>query len=149
MTRPVESIAGHEMVSKAARQLIEHDLRLLVVVSDEGHAIGTISERDIVGVIAAGQDATRHRVHDVAHGEVEAVSPDDDVEVAARRMGELGIRRLPVCHNGELVGIVALEDLVPGHLSATGIVEAMRRRHGRVAVTPKRHFIRLGRSHAA
>ena len=150
MTRPAESIAGHEMLPQAARQILEKDLRLLVVVSDEGHAIGTISERDIVTVVAQGQDPTRHRVSDVATKDLQAIDPSDDVDTAARRMGELGIRRLPVCHDGELVGIVALEDLVPGHLGVSGILEGLHRRASATPRVPRRHrFAHFRKSHAA
>jgi CBS domain-containing protein len=150
MSRPAESIAGHEMLSQAARQILDKDLRLLVVVSDEGHAIGTLSERDIVTVVAQGQDPTRRRVSEAANSDVQAIDPGDDIETAARRMGELGLRRLPVCHDGELVGIVALEDLVPGHLGAGGILEALHRRRSSNGATPRRHhLLHFGRAHAA
>lgn len=131
MRAPVETIASHELLPAAARTLCEHDLRLLVVISDEGHAIGTLTDRDIVRVVGAGQDAARERVGDVCTSEVITISPDDSVEVAASLMGQHGIRRLPVCRDGELVGIVALDDLAPDHLQTEGILRAIAAEGGR------------------
>lgn len=125
MRTPVETIAGHELTPAAARAMCEHDLRLLVVISDEGHVIGTITDRDIVRVVAAGQDPTRHRVAELCADIVYSVTPDDDLATVARVMGEHGVRRLPVCRDRELVGIVALDDLAPGHLTEEGILRAM------------------------
>lgn len=44
--------------------------------------------------------------------EVQAISPDDDLKEAARRLLETGARRLPVLSNGKLVGIVTVRDIV-------------------------------------
>jgi CBS domain-containing protein len=125
MQPAVETIEGHELLTAAARCLCEHDLRLLVVISDEGHAIGTVTDRDIVRLVASGQDPTRERVADACSTDLLVVAPDDGLEAAAKLMGEHGVRRLPVCEDGRLVGIVALDDLAPEHLSTEGILRGI------------------------
>jgi CBS domain-containing protein len=40
------------------------------------------------------------------------VAPDEDLEVAARRMAELGVRHLPVVDGGRLVGVLSMRDLL-------------------------------------
>jgi len=55
---------------------------------------------------------TKVRVKDVMSGDVVAVSPDESIFDAAEKMDEHDINRLPVVHNGRLVGIIARSDLV-------------------------------------
>jgi CBS domain-containing protein len=43
---------------------------------------------------------------------VYTIGPDEDASAAMKRMGELGIRRLPVVDGGNLIGILSREDLV-------------------------------------
>ena len=43
---------------------------------------------------------------------VYTIGPDEDASAAMKRMGELGIRRLPVMDGGNLIGILSREDLV-------------------------------------
>ena len=53
--------------------------------------------------------------------EVPAISPDDDLKEAARRLLEAGARRLPVLSNGKLVGIVTVKDIVYRAIATTNI----------------------------
>jgi CBS domain-containing protein len=51
---------------------------------------------------------------------VTTVSPDDDLQTAARRMLERGHKRLPVVAAGRLVGIVSRRDLLGPAASEDG-----------------------------
>jgi CBS domain-containing protein len=81
-------------------------------VYDERKLIGIVTERDLTAAIAEGIDPAITRVVEYMTEEPVTVAPDDDLEVAARRMAELGVRHLPVVDGGRLVGVLSIRDLL-------------------------------------
>jgi CBS domain-containing protein len=72
-----------------------------------------VSDRDItVRAVAEGRSPRDCTVGDVMSSDVKYVYDDETVNLAARVMGELQVRRLPVLNRDKrLVGIVSLGDL--------------------------------------
>ncbi len=84
----------------------------IVPVWDEDHMAGVITDRDIVvQCVAAGVDSKKCHVSEFMTANPVTVSPETDLEEAARMMGSEQIRRLPVVENGKLVGIISLSDI--------------------------------------
>jgi CBS domain-containing protein len=84
----------------------------VLIVDDEGHVDGIVTDRDIaVRLVADGRDPAVTTARDICTSSPVTISPDDDVSTAARFMRELAVRRLPVSQDGRLVGIVSLGDL--------------------------------------
>ena len=110
MTTPVETTAPDATAGEAARLLEEADVGSLVVC-DGDDAVGIITESDVVGLVARDVDAELVRVADAMSTDLVTVRPDDAIEEAARLLVENDIRRLPVCEDGRLVGIVTTTDL--------------------------------------
>jgi len=81
-------------------------------VYDERRLIGIVTERDLTAAIAEGIDPAATRVVEYMTEQPVTVAPDDDLEVAARRMAELGVRHLPVVDGGRLVGVLSMRDLL-------------------------------------
>jgi CBS domain-containing protein len=82
-----------------------------VVVCDNGHPVGVITDRDLaLAVVAdqvdAGDVAGTHASRPLVTGEVEM-----DIEEAVALMIQHRIRRLPVTEGETLVGIVTIDDL--------------------------------------
>ena len=82
-----------------------------VVVVDRDRPVGVITDRDLaLAVVADGIDpsspASEHMTRPLVTGQAEM-----DIEEAAALMVEHRIRRLPVMEDGELAGIVTLDDL--------------------------------------
>jgi CBS domain-containing protein len=46
------------------------------------------------------------------------VAPDDDLDVAAQRMAEFGVRHLPVVDGNRLVGVLSMRDLLATHATS-------------------------------
>lgn len=83
-----------------------------VVVLEGGKAAGIVTDRDLLErVIAEGKDGST-RAADVMSKPLRAVGPEDRLERVIGVMAERGIRRVPVVRNGELVGIVSLDDVL-------------------------------------
>ena len=64
--------------------------------------------------LAAFKDVETRPVDDIMTREVHAVAPDEPVERAIRLMVQFKIHRIPVLHEGRLVGIVTRGDVLRG-----------------------------------
>jgi CBS domain-containing protein len=82
-------------------------------VVDGERLVGILTDRDItVRAVAEGRELATTLVDDVMTREVVFASEDQEVDEAARIMGQRQIRRLPVVDRDQrLVGIVSLADL--------------------------------------
>ena len=108
----VISVGADEPVTAAARLLKQQNIGSVPVCGDDGSVRGIVTDRDIVlRCVAAGADPEALRVRDVMTPGVVTVSPYDDIGTASRIMAESQIRRLPVCQDGALVGMLSLGDL--------------------------------------
>ncbi|MEU6577950.1 CBS domain-containing protein [Streptomyces sp. NPDC046805] len=83
----------------------------VVLVMDEDEAMGLVSDRDlVVGAVADGADPRQMTVAQVVRGDLLTVDADDDVTHAAGAMREHEARRVAVVEDGELVGLLCLDD---------------------------------------
>ena len=134
MTRQVVTIARDSSIVEAARLMLEHKVSGLPVVDAAHHVAGIVSEHDLLRrreidkdkkqshwlqlmIDRAGLADESARFHDRKVDEVMTanpitVTPTSSLGEACRLIEERGIKRLPVVHNGELVGIIARADLV-------------------------------------
>lgn len=83
-----------------------------VVVGDEPRPTALMSERDVVRVVATGQDPAAVAARDLASTHLIWCESDDTVEQAALRMTDHSIRHLLVEQDGVLVGIISARDLL-------------------------------------
>jgi len=97
----------------ATQLMWENDCGILPVL-DGGRVIGVITDRDVC--IALGtRDTPASRIHasSVISPRLFVCSAEDDVQDALAKMASERVRRLPVIgEQGELVGIVSLDDIV-------------------------------------
>lgn len=113
MTRNVEVIDSEASVREAAQKMKSLDVGPLPVLEGQ-RLVGMLTDRDItVRAIAEGRDPNQTKVKDIVTPDVIYGFEDQDVNEAARLMGDRQIRRLVVLnHEDRLVGIVSLGDLV-------------------------------------
>ena len=98
-------------VTDAARVMKDRDIGD-VIVRDDGHVCGIVTDRDIVvRVLAEGRDPESTKVGEVCSDQPVTLPPDADVSEAVKVMREKALRRLPVTQDGKPVGIVSLGDL--------------------------------------
>ena len=113
----VHSVAPGATLHEAAGLLTRHRVGALLVLED-GEVVGILSERDIVTCVAAhGADALTRSVCDAMSADVVSCAPTDTVEQLMGTMTERRIRHLPVVHDGSLVGIVSIGDVVKRRLA--------------------------------
>ena len=88
-----------------------------------------LTDRDLViTCIAAGMDARECKAREFMTGSPIAVTPDTDIEEAARIMGQEQIHRLPVVDGEDLVGMVSLGDISMALASNDNLVAQTLRR---------------------
>ena len=129
MTREVVTIGPEADLRDVARILVANSISGLPVCGAKRELLGIVSEGDILvkeggprdetgllrrlrGSTATSEKARALTVKDAMTAPVVTISPYAPVAEAARRMSDLGIKRLPVVRKGELVGIVSRTDLV-------------------------------------
>jgi CBS domain-containing protein len=115
--REVIIVARDTSVAEAARLMREQHVGDVVVVAEEAgqrRPIGIVTDRDVVvEVVAAGLDAAKLSVEEIMVQDLATVQENTGVFEAIIFMRDKGVRRLPVVgKEGELIGILALDDLI-------------------------------------
>ena len=112
MSRDVKIASPQDTLRHAAQLMKEIDAGALPV-GENDRLVGMLTDRDItIRAVALGKAPETCHVREVMSPDVNYVYEDESLEDAARKMGELQIRRLPVLNRDQrLVGIVSLGDV--------------------------------------
>lgn len=111
MTTNVKACSIHDSITTAAKIMRDVDCGS-VPVCEGNKVIGIITDRDIViNMVAEGKDCNSIHCHDCMTTDVITCTPNTDIHECADIMAQHQIRRIPICENGELKGIVAIGDL--------------------------------------
>lgn len=112
MTTDVETVQLDSSLEEVASIMKIENVGAIPVVDEDDDLVGIITDRDIVlRCVADGKDPAETHVEEVLSHELETVEPDVDIDEAAQLMADKQIRRLPVCEDGELVGMLSIGDL--------------------------------------
>ena len=112
-TRPL-ILSGSSPASDAARLMRQHDAGAVLVVDDDDLR-GIFTERDVsFRVIAAGYNPQQVTLEKVMTPDPRTVKAGDTVLSALEIMEAGHFRHLPVADNGEMVGVVAMRDVLYG-----------------------------------
>ena len=126
MSDHIVTVGLREPVSAAARLLKQYNIGAGPVCDDRGSLRGMITDRDIaVRCVANGLSASETKTGDIMTRGVITVNDNAHIGEAARLMADAQVRRLPVCHNGLLVGMLSLADLARNTDCDTEAAEAL------------------------
>jgi len=114
MTRKVHTIHPGASAQEAARLLSQEHISGAPVVDANAKVIGIVTEADIISKV----NREGLCVADIMSHEVIAVGEETAVSEIAMLFAEHKIKRVPVLHDGKLVGIVSRADIV--HAVAQG-----------------------------
>lgn len=117
MSTRIHTTEPEATVQSAAQLMRKHDIGMLPVVTREGRAVGTITDRDIaIRGVADGMAPAHGKVLEAMTPGVEFCYEDDNIEELAKSMGDKKVHRLIVIDRGTkaLKGIVSLTDLATG-----------------------------------
>ena len=108
----VESVEPGAKLSAAIKRLVERKIGALLVM-DKGHMEGILSERDIVRVLGErGAQVLDEPVSAVMTRKVVFCKPSDTVSAIMEMMTLGKFRHLPVIHDGSVVGLISIGDIV-------------------------------------
>jgi CBS domain-containing protein len=108
----VHSISPDASVLEAIARMAERGIGALVVV-EGGKLIGILSERDYTRkVVLLGRRSQDTKVREIMAPPVVEATPEDTVATCMRLLTESRARYLPVLHEGAVVGIVSMGDLI-------------------------------------
>ena len=114
-SKPIDaifSITKGTTVFQALELMAEKNIGAVLVLEDE-ELIGIFSERDYARkVILMGRASRDTLIGDVMTDKVITVETDQKIEDCMQIMSDKHIRHLPVNRNGELVGIISINDIV-------------------------------------
>ena len=112
-SREVDIANYDESVLDAARRMRDRQVGALVIV-DGMTPVGVLTDRDLtVRVLAAGLDPPATRVSQVMTPSPTTIREDESIQTGLGYMRSGRFRRLPVVgHDGRLVGILALDDVL-------------------------------------
>jgi acetoin utilization protein AcuB len=120
MTHEPVTIAPAANVSQALDAMIELEFHQLPVLSEQGHLIGIINQRDCQRALGLDPWCGPNTRSSGSHAEVRhymrpapiVVEPRTPVQEAARLMTIHHLRCLPVMRDESLVGILTVSDLL-------------------------------------
>ena len=108
-----------------SRALLVEALRLMkmrdsdhVVVTEADVPVGMVTDRDVVR-FAGGGESLQTPLAYLMTRVVHFISPEQPLQQAARRMAELGVRRLLVAEDGRLLGVVTRHDIAVSYTHLT------------------------------
>jgi CBS domain-containing protein len=109
----VISIDPEASVTEAIVRLVQNNIGSLPVVDGEGRLVGMFSERDALrSVHHHGESSCGMHVTQLMSGNPVTCNLDDDVNEVMGKMSERRIAKVPVLHEGKLVGIVSVGDVI-------------------------------------
>jgi CBS domain-containing protein len=107
---------GHTVL-ETVRAMVEHNIGAVPVVHN-GRLVGIFSERDLMKrVVAEGVDPRSTCLAEVMTDDPLTVNMNEELESCLTLMRRHNFRHLPVCHEGQLVGIISLRDILLHDLS--------------------------------
>jgi CBS domain-containing protein len=121
MSRDVVTATSSDTILAAAAKMSENNVSCVVVV-DDGHVTGILTQKDVLqGVAAEEVDFHLQKVSKRMSSPVEVISAGWSVMDAGKFMESKGIKRLPVAKGRKLVGIVTQSDITRGLISLTSL----------------------------
>ena len=111
MNKEVITLDGNASAKKAAEIMAQEDVSALII-TDEGKAVGILTERDILKrIVAEDKNSINTKAKEIMSSPLVTIGPSVDLDEAAHLMFEKKIKNLPVIHENRLIGLVNLNDI--------------------------------------
>lgn len=129
MKTNVKCVEIDDTVTDAAALMKQAGVGFLPVCDANGLPLGVITDRDIVvRVIAEGRDPNTCSVAGAMTLETISCGPDDDIEVAEKRMASEHKSRILVRDDdGAVVGVISLSDIAQGEQDEKRVGSTLKR----------------------
>ncbi|MCX6774194.1 MAG: CBS domain-containing protein [Candidatus Micrarchaeota archaeon] len=113
MVKRIITMDANKAIAEAAKKMAQNEIGSVIIINDKKEVKGIVTERDLVRrVIAKGIDAKKEKVGKIMTRGIVTVSPDMEIEKAAKLMIKEGVKKLPVIDKkGILIGIISEDDM--------------------------------------
>jgi acetoin utilization protein AcuB len=125
MSTKIVTISPGRQVGQALKLMQKHQIRHLPVM-ERDRMVGWITSRDLREVLLASM-LEEIKVGDVMVQAPLSVSPDTDVEEAARLIHEHKIGGMPVVEGDRLMGVLTMHDLISAFIAMLGLLKSSSR----------------------
>lgn len=112
MSHEVLMIGPSHTLREASRQMAKRRVGAAVVIDPENDGIGILTERDILESVAAGEQPDTELVAAHLTKDLVFAAPNWSLDDAAAAMVKGGFRHLVVLDGSEVVGVLAMRDIV-------------------------------------
>lgn len=112
MSRNVVTIGPNVTLHDAAKKMMEHDTKFLIV-TDKEHLMGIVTEWDFVKKIATSEkNILDIKLGTIITKKVIVIPPETEVSDAAQIMSQNNIKRLPIVEKNVLIGVVTAMEIM-------------------------------------
>jgi citrate synthase len=111
MTAPAVTARSDEPLVDLIDRMHRMRVGSVVVVDDAQHAVGIVTERDVLRLDADGRTPAT-TVGEAMTVPVDTIERSDEGRMALERMRERGYRHMPVVDHGRVAGVLSLRDLM-------------------------------------
>ncbi len=112
MRKSLVTVPVAATIRDAAIKMDEHKVGSVLIIDKGMKMEGIVTDRDIaIAVAVKGKDPVKACVYDIMSTDIVAVKEDDDVASALRVMSTTNVRRLPVCKNNKVTGIISSAEI--------------------------------------
>jgi acetoin utilization protein AcuB len=125
MSQKIVTISPDKRVGQALKLMQKHQIRH-VPVMEHNRMVGWITSRDLREVLLASM-LEEIKVGDVMVQAPLSVTPDTEVEEAARLTHEHKIGGMPVMQGEKLVGVITMLDLISAFIAMLGLLKSSSR----------------------
>jgi CBS domain-containing protein len=113
MVTKMVTVSKETPIHEAAQLLVKHNITGLPVIDAESKLVGILSEFDILRLLIEGDVKKEQKVEDfMTHQVITFEDTATAIEVCEFFLANPSKRRLPIVHDGKLVGIVTRGDIV-------------------------------------
>jgi CBS domain-containing protein len=118
MNKRVEFVDANATVLDVIERLVNRRIRSVVVKpKDERDTYGVVTVRDVVyKCLAKSLDPQKLKAHEIASKPLITVEKDLDLEYVLKLMEKFNIARVFVKEKNEIIGVVALMDIMSAYL---------------------------------
>ena len=116
MTREPIIVKPDTNLLECAKKMVRKKVGSLLLV-DKNKLVGFIDQKDILWALIkkSKEDLSKIRAIDISPKKIATIKPTHTVRETVQRMKKLKFERLPVIHEGKLVGIVTTKDILTFH----------------------------------
>jgi CBS domain-containing protein len=111
MTSGVVTAEADASAAELAQRMSDHNVGSVVIVEPDGLPIAMLTDRDLAMRVLADEADPDLPIGERVSRPLISGDPDMELEEAAALMVQHRVRRLPVVDEGELIGIVTLDDI--------------------------------------